>query len=98
MEKTIAMLPGEGIGKEVLAQAEKVLRSVARHAWNGDDVVQFQGRVRRQFRSVGGFARKTALWRKSLPLDVDLPHLLHNFEQARSAGETARQIVLSVRD
>ncbi len=29
MEKTIAMLPGEGIGSEVLSQAEKVLRSVA---------------------------------------------------------------------
>ena len=28
MEKTIAMLPGEGIGSEVLAQAEKVLRSI----------------------------------------------------------------------
>jgi len=36
-----------------------------------------------QFRSVGGFAHKTALWRDSLPLGVDdLPHLLHNFEQA----------------
>ena len=33
MQATIALLPGDGIGPEVVAEAVRVLRSVAEH-WN----------------------------------------------------------------
>ena len=62
---------------------------VTRHARHGNDVVQFQGRVRRQFGRAGGFATEPMSGREALPLGVDLPNLLHHFEQARSSGDAA---------
>ena len=62
---------------------------VTGHARHGDDVVQFQGRVRRQFRGAHGLAAESVSRRDALPLGVDLPDLLHHFEQARPSGDAA---------
>lgn len=42
MEKTIALIPGDGIGPDVVAEAVKVLDAVAKkygHKWNYRDVI-----------------------------------------------------------
>lgn len=44
---------------------------------------------RRQFRSVCGLAAEAVSRREALPLGVDLPNLLHHFEQARPSGDAA---------
>ena len=62
---------------------------VTRHSRHGNDVIQFQGRVRRQFRSARGFAAEAVSRREAQPLGVDLPDLLHHFEQTRSSGDAA---------
>lgn len=43
----------------------------------------------RQFRSVCGLAAEAVSRREALPLGVDLPNLLHHFEQARPSGDAA---------
>ena len=43
MEKKIAMIPGAGIGAEVLAEADKVLRSVATRFGHRFETVEVSG-------------------------------------------------------
>ena len=46
----------------------------------------------RQFWSVCGLADEAVSRREALPLGVDLPDLLHHFEQARAAVRGCRRL------
>ena len=52
---------------------------VTRHARHGNDAIQFQRRIRRQFRRARRFAAETVSRRDALPPGVDLPDLLYHF-------------------
>ena len=57
--------------------------------WHGNDAIQFQRRIRRQFRRARRFAAETVSRREALPLGVDLPNLLHHLEQPGTSGNAA---------
>ena len=61
---------------------------IVRHPRRRNEVIDGERFVRFEFGSETGFTRQFAVRRASLPLPVDLAHLLHDLEQARPAGNT----------